>query len=438
MKAIKQTIAIFAITIISATTAVAQNEVDNILGDPSSIFRADDVPAGESGRYYIPGAAAGKDSIFPSSYTNRLRIDAHFKSNFNYSCGQLNFYNNFQAELRRLQYQLRQVIKNAQRQILASLSGMISGFYQYLLSKINPTLGQLSLKQLDEFIKIFDAQVKSCQEYERDVLNGKNPLSDIVQIAVGDQWKTSIGLVNQGSKALEEAAEELVEEARKNGVSMADGKKYGGDNQEPINITKSLLTAGMNLVMGRDNKDAWENSFVTTPNNIYENPILKEFKKPSELYEFIEEIYGANEKRISTNTPTGESVKTIAGRGYEKTYAKYRNELIKQLRDYVNRVTTRTAFETTTGIIIPPAEVNDIRQLPPYEQAMEIESRARDYAIGRIKKNLLFAKQALKTGIYAPDMQQSGMSGPSMEEYKSLYYRIMDDLTEISQRAYQY
>lgn len=315
---------------------------------------------------------------------------------------------------------------------------MISGFYQYLLSKINPTLGQLSLKNLDEYIKIFDMKVKSCQEYERDVLNGKNPLSDIVQIAVGDQWKTSIGLVNSGAKALEEAEEELVAEAQKNGVSMADGKQYGGENQDPINITKSLLTAGMNLVMGRSDKAAWETPFNTAGTAVNDNPILKEFKKPEDLYGFVESIYGAHEKRISDKTPTGESVKTIAGRGYEKKYAEYRNELIKQLRDYVNRSITRADFETATGFIIPPIEVNDIRQMTPYERATEIESRARNYAISRIKKNLLFAKQALKSGIYAPDMQQSGMLGPSMEEYKSLYYRILDDLSEISQRAYQY
>ncbi len=110
---------------------------------------------------------------------------------------------------------------------------------------------------------------------------------------------------------------------------------------------------------------------------------------------------------------------------------------MQQLRDYVHRDIDRKTFEKNTGIIIPPAQISDMQQLPPYQKAVEIEQRAQQYAIKRIKDNLIFAKQALKTGIYAPDMQQSGMKGIALSEYKSLYYRILDDIAEISQRAYQ-
>lgn len=434
---IKQTLLISTLAAGITLTANAQNTVDNVLGNAGNVYRADDVPAGDAGRYYIPGAAAAKDNIYPGSFSQRFKVDANFKAGWNVSCGSLDFYQNIKAEIKNLQYKLRNTIKNAQRAILTSISSAISNYFQYLLSKINPTLGQLSIKQLDETIALFDLKVKSCQDYEKDVKNGQNPLSEIVQIAVGDQWKTTIGLVNSGAKALEEAEKELVAEAKKNGVQMADGKRYGGENQDPINITRSLLTAGMNLILARGDKNQWNNNFTVNANTIKNNPILGEFKSPQELYDFVTDIYGAAEKRISQSAANNTAVKTIAGRGYEKKYAEYRNDIIKHLRQYVNRSIDRKTFEQKTGIIIPPAQINDIQRLPPYQKAVAIEERAQQYAIKRIKDNLIFAKQALKTGIYAPDMQQSGMKGIALSEYKSIYYRILDDIAEITQRAYQ-
>lgn len=434
----KKVFLIAVAVVLSTTVAIAKDNTATVLGNPADVYRADDVPAGESGRYYVPGAAAAKDNILPSSYSTRFKIAAHIKANANLSCGNLNFYTNIKQEIKRLQYKLKNTVKKAQQAILTSISAAITNFFQYQLMKINPTLGQLSLKQLDEYIELFDLKVKQCQDYERDVKNGKNPLGEIVQIAVGDQWKRTIGMVNEGKIALEEAEEQIVEQARENGVTMADGEQYGGKGQDPINITQSLIKAGMNLVLARPDKSQWDSNFSTTATSLQNNPILKEFKNPKALYEFIEDIYGSTSTVLTNTTATGEKVSTVAGRGYELKYVDYRNEFLPILRQYINRNIDRRTFESKTGQIIPPAEVNDIRQLPPYERAVEIEQRSQQYAIKRIKDNLLFAKQALKTGIYAPDLQQSGMKGPATREYKSIYYRILDDIAEITQRAYQY
>ena len=98
----------------------------------------------------------------------------------------------------------------------------------------------------------------------------------------------------------------------------------------------------------------------------------------------------------------------------------------------------REAFEKKFRQIIPPIEVDELRAMPPYERAVEMERRAQQYGVNRLRNNLIFAKQALKTGITAPDLQQSGMKGPSEVEFKSLYYRMQDDIREIGQRVWNY
>ena len=417
-----------------APAAMNSNTLDELLGDR----RADKVPTGDTGRYYLPGAAAGLDSIFPGSYSRQFRVGANFRAGLTNRCGSLDFTQNIKAEVMNLKDKLIDSVKVIQEQAMVAASGIVSGIYQYALMKINPVLGELSTKQLDEYIELFNLKVKQCEDYEREVRQGKNPFGEIAEIAVGEQWKTTIGKVNNGDISLEKAEKEMIKEARKNGVPMADGKNYGGEGQEPINITKSLLKAGMNLTLSRGDKNAWDSDFATDEKSVKDNPILGDFKNPKELYDFVEEIYGANEITLKDSAAEPTHTNAIAGRGYERKYIEYRNEYIKLLRDYLAYNIKRNEFEKKTGQIIPPAEVDDLRLLPDYQQDVEIESRAQQYAINKVSRAPLFAKQALKTGVYAPDLQQSGMKGPAETEYKNLYYRIQDDLREIRQRTYQY
>ena len=417
-----------------APAAMNSNTLDELLGER----RADKVPTGDTGRYYLPGAAAGLDSIFPGSYSKQFKIDANFRAGLTNRCGSLDFKSNIEAEVKNLKDKLIGSVKEIQEKAMVAVSGLVSGIYQYALMKINPVLGELSTKQLDEYIELFNLKVKQCEDYEREVRQGKNPFGEIAEIAIGEQWKTTIGLVNSGQKPLEKAEKEMVAEAYKNGVPMSDGKSYGGAGQEPINITKSLLKAGMNLTLSRGDKNAWDSDFATNEKAIKDNPILGDFKNPKELYNFIEEIYGANEITLTDSAAEPTHTNAIAGRGYERKYTEYRNEYYKDLADYVDGKMEREAFEKKTGQVIAPIEIDDIRIMPPFARKSEILARAQRYAIGKVRRGLIFARQALRTGIYAPDLQQSGMKGPAETEFKNLYYRIQDDIREIGQRATQY
>lgn len=402
-------------------------------------YRAANVPGGDAGRFYQSGAAGDLDSIAPSSFSQRFSVGIRPRVGLSNSCGNLNFYQNISAELKNLQYKLKNTIKNAQAALMTSVSGAISSFMQYQLMKINPTLGQLTTKQLDEYIELFNVNVRSCRDYEKDVANGKNPLGEIIQIAVGEQWKLGIGMHMEGKISLEEIKDEIMEEARKNGVTMPDGKSYGGNNQEPINMVKSLVVAGMNLNLARTDKDAWNKDFTINENTLRQHPILAEFPNADSLYRFAEDIYGALETRIGSDIANQEEIiKSTPGRGYEVKYTQYRDEFLKDLKSYESRTLTREDFERKTRHIIPPVEMDEIRRLPPYQKAVELESRAQQYAINRMRNNLIYLKQAIKTGMYAPDLQLSGMKGPMEESYKALYYRILDDIREIGQRAYQF
>lgn len=405
---------------------------------PNTLPPASDPPAGDAGRYYLPGASVGGDAITPASFSQQYRVGANFQLGWNLSCGGLSFHQNIDQEIKNLQYKLKNTVQTAKDKAIVAAEGAVSNYVVYTLMQNNPTLGQLASKAFDEQLELFDVQVKECEDYEKDVKNGKNPLGEIMQVAIGQQWKKNIGLVNNGDAALEQAEKETYKKAQENGVEMGDGKSYGGKDQPPINIVQMLIKAGMNMNLGRTNKKEWDKPFPASDADIAKNPILAEFKSPDELYNFVKDIYGSTETRLDGGAKNGEATVTVPGRGYEVVYTEYRNSYLKSLTNYVNSAITRKQFETETRDVIPPSEIDDLRRMPPYERSVELEARAQLFAIKRLRRNLIFAKQALKTGLYAPDLQQSGMKGPSTEEYKNIYYRMLDDITEIGQRAYQF
>ena len=169
------------------------NNINTLLdGD----YRADKVPAGDAGRYYLPNAAAALDAINPGSYSTHLTIGANLRAGINNSCGDLNFYNNFKAEAKNLQRKLKQTVKDAQAALITTASSAVSSFTQYALMKINPTLGELATKHLDEYHELFSLKLKQCQDYERDVRQGEGVaghFDPVVEEQHGDVGAAQLG-----------------------------------------------------------------------------------------------------------------------------------------------------------------------------------------------------------------------------------------------------
>lgn len=419
------------------TTVDAQDSADTLIGSKGTAVRADDVPAGQAGLSYIPGVAIGNDSINPSSYSKHLKIDASFRAGASMSCGSLDF----SDPLKEAKRQFKSIARKAKRipqMISGAVSSAIAALPNYVLAKINPQLYQLMQKGLDEYLNIIEIKTKSCQQIENEIRSNPdgNPFGNIIKIAINDQWMRNVDKFNNSSEPIESLDEELAEDAAKNGITLADGKQYGGLDQDPVNMIESMAVAGINLLVGREDKATWKSDFTSSSAEKAKHPILKEFDKPKDLYQFIEDIYGTTLLRtyVDEGSPTASA---IPGKGYEKKYVEYRDELYPKIRARVFKEMSRTDFENETGIIIPPMEWDQVRSLNTYATQVEIERMAKQYAIDKLKKQLVFIKQVLKTGVYSPDLQATAAREMAEKEYKNLYYRIVDDIAEIQNRMYQ-
>lgn len=409
---------------------------ESILGAPGQVYRADDIPSGEDGYFYTPGAAAAADSVPTAYYGNTFKFGAGYKLGLNRQCGDLNPFKNMTKQI---QANVKEKIEEFKSfaKLLPSL--IMSSAFEYALAKVNPELYQLTQLNIDEYFDLFEINVKSCEQVRSDLLrNGKDAdgFDKIFQIAIGEEWKRMIGGEgDDGFVNSRDIQQKVAQRAAKNGVTMADGKAYGGEGQEPINFVKSLSVAGLNIITGNNSTGAWEGDINNADG---EKPVAKYFKNGKELYEFLEEIYGSSNRRLNADGKGGSTaVEARAGMGIGRKYSDMRNKNLVALRRYATREITREAFEKETGILIPPAVMDDIRRAEPYQRATLLEDKAKQEAINELTTRLHLAADALRAGISAPDMVQSGLYGVAREEYEKLYFMMLDDIARLENSRYR-
>ena len=394
-------------------------------------YRADDIPSGEAGYYYIPGAAAGADSVTTAYYGKTFKFGAGYRLGLNRQCGDINPFKGMGAQLKA---NIEEKVEEFKELIKSIPSLIASQAVEYALAKINPELYQLTQLNLDEYFELFQINVKSCEQVRSELLRDgdKAPGMDkLMQIAIGDEWKR---MIDQGEFVnSRHLPKRVAEKAAKKGVVMADGKAYGGENQEPINFTQSLVKAGYSIITGhKDGKTGWDSPLAGKTEDY---PIAKHFKSSKDMAAFLEDIYGSTTRRLNASGKSG--VESSAGTSIGPAYNELRNKYLTQLKEYAERKIDRKKFEQETGILIAPAVMEDIRRAEPYQRAALIEDRAKQDAIDTMVTRLYLASDVLRAGINAPDMVQSDVYSIAREEYEKLYFSIQDDIARLQNSRYR-
>ncbi len=400
--------------------AHAQDRIDALKGVLGAGVRSDDIPAGNDGWSFSLGTGANTDGIVPATYTQKQVINAQFSAGFGYSCGKFNAFDNVEAMIN----QTIDKFKQLPQMFVMAVQGAIASLPAYLLNKINPTLYNTVTKNLDEAFRLFEVNFKDCQQIEREIALGQNPYHHLVMAGIGDRLRVEMGF---GSGTIDERMKTVRESGPSNGIVMSDGRRYGGDGQEPIAATQNVATAGINLLTGRGASD--DSTFAASLHEPH--PITQAFASPQDLVDFLTEIYGAQAFLLTQEGPT----QSTPGVGYPQKYIAMRDEAIEHLQKVVRREIEREAFETESGMQLPPAALEEIRRLPSYSQSIAIDDRARQHALEQLTLKLDFALQALKTGLKEPNLAQSEAFEVIEREISQLMMEIQDDRAQLDRLA---
>lgn len=398
------------------SVAHAQNLMDVLKGKKGAGVRSDDIPTGPEGWAFGLGSGAETDRLTPATYSQKFQINANFDAGFGYSCGKFDPFDNVEAMINSAIDKFKQL----PQKFVQAAQAAVAALPAYILNKINPSLYNVVTKQLDEAFKLFEINFKDCQQMEREIALGQNPYQNLVMAGIGDRMRVEMGF---GSGTIDDRMETVRTASASNGVVLTGGKRYGGDGQPPIEATKTVLTAGINLLADRDVEDT--SSFGNSLNA--KHPITKAFESPAQLVEFITTIYGSQAFKLTKTGPA----QSTPGSGYLKPYVEMRDSAIEHLQKYVKHEIDRKEFDES-GMLVPPATIDEMRQLPPYALSISIDDQARQFALNQLKLKFDFALQALKTGLKEPNLSQSEAYEVVEREVTKLKFAIQDDIAHIN------
>lgn len=401
--------------------AQAQSRIEELKGALGAGVRSDDLPAGRTGWAFGIGAGADTDNLRPPTFSQKRSASANFSAGFGYSCGQ---FDPFDSVEQMIQSAIEK-FKRLPQMFVQAAQAAVAGLPAYILNKINPSLYNVVTKQLDEAFKLFEINFKDCQTIEREIALGQNPYQSLVMAGIGDRMRVEMGF---GEGTIDDRMMQVRTEGPSNGIVMSEGKRYGGEGQEPIEATKNVLTAGINLLTDRGvgNTRAFGESLHE------KHPITVLFESPEDLVEFITDIYGSRAYQLTKEGPASSK----PGYGYERKYVEIRDDTIEQLQKYVKREIDRKTFEKDTGFLVPPATIEEMRQLPPYSLSIAIDDQARTFAVDRLKLKLDYALQSVKTGLGEPNLAQSEAYEVIEREMTKLIIAIQDDQAHIDNAVF--
>lgn len=410
---------------LTLTTAIAQAQyievppyldfsslTQEIKGDAP---QQDDIPGGSEGYLYNLGTGGVDRVSVPPVLKINQGYRASMSAGLGYSCGRFNPFSNVEA----IMNDAVNKFKKMPQQFVTAGQQAVAAMPAYLLNKINPTLYNTLTKNLDDAFDLFELEFKSCQQWESEITNEAGTYYDYFKAASNDAMQKSIA--TNTSSTIDEVRQQASEKGADDGVVGAGGERKGGVGQEPFSASNEVILAGYNILLNREETDT-----SAIAGNLNNEPLARLFKKPSDLQDWTNKIYGNREWSL----PEGDSrTKTTAGVGFKYQYNTHRFHFSELYSKLINAEITVDQFkELTGGVQMSTAELLDLRTLTGYGKDITIQILSQREAVRDMRLRLEMLIKVLEAGLEDPALAQSTSAAVLKNDILSLIAKITDDL----------
>ncbi|MFC7410347.1 integrating conjugative element protein [Hydrogenophaga atypica] len=329
-----------------------------------------------------------------------LRLGLSLNIRANYSCGKFDIGLSWSNVMNGFS-QLGQTIANAIKAGIASLP-------LYAFQRAQPGLYQLFQNFSQKADAMVSASLKTCEEMEALIKQGKNPYEDWISMAKGESWRGKA----QASGDVVQAKLDINknEEAQRYGVTWVFGQKAGGAQTPPIQPIRDLAVAGYNATLNKPTTTSATATYTSGAEG--STRLAQAFKSPEEMATFGTEVLGDQKVVLCTtgsDCPESTAVSTASGLG-----PKYEAEIALVQPTLATLVSAPRANYTdmkqisAPGMAVSPALVDSIRKLPPDARSMAVGRLSQELAMHRVIDKALVLRNALVTSLSLPEVSAAG------------------------------
>jgi len=343
---------------------------------------------GPSWYYEIGGAEPISAPANPNATS--ITLGAGASLNLGYSCGRFDI----TASVTNM---FSDIANSLQNTLINTARGAISALPLYIMQRAVPGLYELFQSYTVDFKRTFDLAQKSCEDFERDILAGKDPYAGWLTLAKGESWRAEMAAGNDAVTA----KENVENRGGDPGLTWLGGARAGGAGQAPIQPVRDSVEAGWNMELDRAPD---ENSAYTPPAT---NPprLVELFPTRQDAGAFAVRVLGDQVIR----TCDGCTREAIGGHGLLPEYNRERADVAASLSTLVGGTATPTNAELKTiaapSVGISANIIQTLRHLPPDEQSIMAGRLASEIALARTVERMLTIRRLMLTARREPNVQ---------------------------------
>lgn len=384
------------------------------LGNPTSVHAQ---PVSSSSLYYRMGGGSPSGG---AAHRGALSTQLSAGVRANYSCGKFDVGASWAT--------LMNGIHNLGSTITGAVQAGIASLPLYVLQRAQPGLYQLFQNFSQKADLMVSASLKSCEEMEAMIKNGKDPYEEYVAMAKGDLWKVKASA--QGDVVQAKVDINKNEEAQRRGLDWVFGTKAGGAGTAPIQPIRDLAVAGYNVTL---NKSA--NSVATAnygSSSLASTRLVQAFQTPEALAKWSTEVLGDQKIYLCTqdsSCPTPTSTVTATGLS-----PKFETELdgvlpsMRNLAEAKSNSHADLAKVSAPGMAVSPQLVDAMRKLPPDVRSVAVNRLSQELAMHKVIDKALIARNTLISGMSLPQATASNEINRQAQDKVDRLTQYINDL----------
>lgn len=362
--------------------------------------------------YQIGGGSA----VMPSPSRKRPHeLSLGLGWNANLMCGNFDIKTTVKNQLNGITEGFKDLMGN----IIQSATGAVASMPAMVIQRANPQLYDLLTNGVLQGRLDFENLKTSCEELS-------NKAADYLADSGWNMMAKSQNYSNIGNnqKDANLAKKQMEEDDGKKGIPWIGGKKQGGENQEPIKVLGSILSAGFNMFNGKavTNKSAIPDCDGT---------LCSTWKSPQEVADWGTRVLGES---IKTTCTTCGNTSYKPGVGLAPIIEEENIAVLNEFQRVLNtknptiedlRAISSTQMPVTRGLLEALKEDPDVRLLAP--------RLASEVAVSRTLEKALLLRRTMLTGMKEPNVANNKEALVEMEKNLTALDREIEQ-TEMEMR----
>jgi integrating conjugative element protein (TIGR03755 family) len=320
-------------------------------------------------------------------------------------------------------------ISNLGSQVNGAVQAGIAALPLYALQRAQPGLYQIFQNYSAKADAMVSASVRSCEEMEAQIAQGKNPYEDFVKLSKSESWRTKTQNGGDVVQAKLDIAKN--EEGQKNGVRWVFNQPAGGLGSAPLRPIRDLSVAGYNSTLNRPTTTAPNTNFSS--GNERATRLVQAFKSADDLATFTTQVLGDQQVYLCSGMsgcPASTSVTTATGLG--PRYDMELDALAPRMESIANGSANVSFADlnaiSAPGMTISPQLVDGLRRLNPETRSMAVTRLSQELAMQRVIDKALVARNVLLTSLSLPEVVAAGEVSATVQTKLDRLTRYIDDM----------